>query len=77
MTDQKLLARISVDPRVMDGKPVIADTRLTVAYVLGLLAHGATVEEVLAEYEQLTPEDIRACFLFATRTLGEVAFLPS
>lgn len=77
MTDQKLLAHISVDPRVMDGKPVIASTRLTVAYVLGLLAHGATVEEVLAEYEHLTPEDLRACFLFAARTLGEVAFLPS
>ena len=44
MTDQKLLAHISVDPRVMDGKPVIAGTRLTVAYVLGVLAHGASIE---------------------------------
>ncbi len=76
MEEQKLLERIVIDSRVMVGKPVIRGTRLTVAYILNLLAHGATVEEILEEYEGLTEEDIRACLLFATRSLGEVAFMP-
>jgi len=76
MTDERLLERISVDPRVMVGKPVIAGTRLTVAYILGLLAHGATPEEILSEYVHLSLEDIQACFLFASKLLETVAFLP-
>ena len=75
MTEQ-LLARISINPRIMVGKPVIAGTRLTVEYVLGLFAHGATIEDVLEEYEHLTVEDIQACFLFASKSLEQTAFLP-
>ena len=45
MSDEQLLARIGVDPRVMAGKPVIGGTRLTVEYILNLLAHGATMNE--------------------------------
>ncbi|MDH7489049.1 MAG: DUF433 domain-containing protein [Anaerolineae bacterium] len=45
----------------MVRKPVIRGTRLTVEYVLNLLAHGATVDEIIQEYEGLTPEDIQAC----------------
>jgi len=45
MKEQKLLDRTTLDPRVMVGKPVIAGTRLTVEYVLNLLAHGATFDE--------------------------------
>ncbi|PSQ79412.1 MAG: hypothetical protein BRD37_00205, partial [Bacteroidetes bacterium QH_8_67_23] len=41
MSDQKLLERITLDPEVMAGKPVIRGTRLTVDYVLNLMAHGA------------------------------------
>jgi uncharacterized protein (DUF433 family) len=67
MSDQELLERITLNPRVMAGKPVIKGTRLTVEYVLNLLAHGATNEEILSEYEGLAPEDIRACFLFAVK----------
>ena len=44
MTDQQLLKRISWDPKIMVGKPVIQGTRLTVEYVLNLLAHGSTNE---------------------------------
>ena len=76
MDDQQLLERITLDPKVMVGKPVIRGTRLTVEYVLNLLAHGATMEEMLAEYEGLTHEDIQACILFATRSLEDVTFLP-
>ncbi|MBM4431768.1 MAG: DUF433 domain-containing protein [Chloroflexi bacterium] len=76
MTDQDLLKRIVVNPRVMAGKPVVQGTRLTVEYILNLLAHGATAEEILAEYQGLSHEDIRACLLFATRSLEDTAFMP-
>jgi uncharacterized protein (DUF433 family) len=76
MTDQKLLERITLDPQVMVGKPVIRGTRLTVDYMLGLLAHGATYEEVLSEYDGLEPEDLRACLLFASRSLADTDFAP-
>lgn len=76
MSDQQLLDRISVDPRVMAGKPVIKGTRLTAEYVLNLLAHGTTAEEILAEYQGITREDIQACILFATRSLEDTTFMP-
>jgi uncharacterized protein (DUF433 family) len=65
MKEQNLLNRISSSPRVMVGKPVIRGTRLSVEYILNLLAHGATVTEILEEYEGLVEADIRACLLFA------------
>ena len=76
MNDQQLLERITLNPKVMVGKPVIKGTRLTVEYILNLLAHGATVREVLEEYEGLTQEDIQACFLFAAKSLGSTDFMP-
>ena len=66
MKDQELLERITLNPKVMVGKPVVKGTRLTVEYILNLLAHGATTEDILEEYQGLQPEDIQACFLFAT-----------
>lgn len=76
MSDQELLGRIVLDPKVMTGKPVIRGTRLTVEYILNLLAHGGTVEEILEEYQGLTREDVQACLLFATRSLESSTFLP-
>ncbi len=76
MKDEQLLKRIVLDPKIMVGKPVIKGTRLTVDYILNLLAHGMTVAEVLQEYNGLTGEDIQACFLFATKSLGDTAFMP-
>lgn len=76
MTDQQLLNRIVLDPKVMAGKPVILGTRLTVEYVLNLLAHGATFSEILDEYDGLTTQDIQACLLFATKSLSETEFMP-
>jgi len=76
MNDQKLLERITVDPKVMVGKPVIKGTRLTVEYILNLLAHGATITEILSEYRGLTQDDIQACILFATRSLESTTFMP-
>ncbi len=67
MNDEALLDRITFNPKVMAGKPVIKGTRLTVELVVNLLAHGATTAEILDEYKGLTPEDIQACLLFARR----------
>jgi len=60
----------------MVGKPVIRGTRLTVEYILKLLGNGASVADILDEYEGLTEEDIRACLLFAARFLQETSFIP-
>ena len=65
MNDETLLERITLNPKVMVGKPVIRGTRLTVQFILNLLAHGATTDEILDEYDGLTLEDIKACLLFA------------
>ena len=63
MNAQDLLRRITVDPEVMVGKPVIRGTRLTVEHMVGLLAHGMTFEEVIDEFE-IEREDLQACLLF-------------
>jgi uncharacterized protein (DUF433 family)/predicted nuclease of predicted toxin-antitoxin system len=76
MKDQELLGRIAVDPKVMVGKPVIRGTRLTVEFILNLLAHGATAEDILTEYKGLTQEDIQSCILFATKSLESMTFMP-
>jgi len=59
----------------MVGKPIIKGTRLTVEYILGLLAHGVTIDEILGEYPGLVKDDIYACLLFATKTLEDVSFV--
>jgi len=76
MKDQELLERITINPKVMVGKPVIRGTRLTVEFILNLLAHGATVTEIISEYKGLTKEDIQACILFATKSLENTTFMP-
>jgi len=76
MTNQQLLERITADPAVKAGRPVIKGTRLTVDFILNLLAHGATTQEILDEYDGLVEADIQACLLFATKSLEETTFMP-
>jgi len=76
MEQNQLLERITLNPQIMVGKPVIRGTRLTVQYILNLLAHGATVDELLQEYKGLTKEDILACLLYASETLEDTTFMP-
>ena len=76
MNGHPLLERITANPKIMVGKPVIKGTRLTVEYVLNLLAHGATETEILDEYQGLTHEDIQACLLFAAQSLESTLFMP-
>lgn len=76
MKDEQLLERIVLNPKVMVGKPVIRGTRLTVDFILNLLAHRATEDEILNEYKGLTRKDIQACYLFATKSLENTEFMP-
>lgn len=76
MKDEQLIERIVLDPKVMVGKPVIRGTRLTVDFILNLLAHGMKESDILDEYKGLTLEDIQACFLFATNSLKNTEFMP-
>ncbi len=59
MKDAQLMDRIVLNPDIMAGKPVIRGTRLTVDFILNLLAHGATQEEIINEYQGLSLEDTR------------------
>lgn len=76
MTDEQLLERIVINPKLMAGKPVIKGTRLSVEYIINLLAHGTTAIEILQEYQNLTLEDIQACLLFASKSLSNTTFMP-
>jgi uncharacterized protein (DUF433 family) len=57
--------RITIDPNIRSGKPCIKGTRITVADVFDYLGGGMSIEQVLADFPDLTAEDIRACFAFA------------
>ena len=64
MKSHPLLERISIDPRVCFGKPTVRGTRIWVSLILDLLAGGMSMGELLEEYPQLTPEDIRAAIAY-------------
>jgi uncharacterized protein (DUF433 family) len=70
MNESDLLKRITVDPKIFDGKPILRGHRLAVEHVIGMLAAGSTEEEILAGYDWLEPEDIRACLVYARRAVA-------
>ncbi len=72
-----LLDRISVDPAVRFGKPCVRGTRLSVGDVLGYLAGGMSEDEVLADFPQLTREDLRACYAFAAERERRLMAIPA
>lgn len=61
--------RIVVNPDVLVGKPVIKGTRIAVEFVVDLLGRGWTTDEILGEYDHLTPEDVQACLAYAGEIL--------
>ena len=69
MTKQELLQRIRTDPQVVAGRPRIQGTRLTVRYIVSLLASGASVDDVLSEHPNLAREDVYACLAYASEVL--------
>ncbi len=63
--------RIAINPDVLGGKPVIKGTRMSVEFVVGLLAQGWSVEDVLGEYDHITREDVLACLAYAHQLLAD------
>jgi uncharacterized protein (DUF433 family) len=63
-------ARISIDPNVCHGKPVIRNTRVLVSNILGDLATGATHQEIIANYPNITEDDIKAALEFGSELAG-------
>ncbi|MEW5920672.1 MAG: DUF433 domain-containing protein [Bacillota bacterium] len=67
----KLLERITVDPKIMVGKPTIRGLRITVEQILKALAGGVSLQEILDDYPELESEDIQAVLLYAAERIGE------
>ena len=65
MEEKKLLERITVNPKIFGGKPIIRGRRLAVEHILGMLAAGDTVDTILEGYPWLELEDIQACLAYA------------
>lgn len=65
MAEEQLLKRITADPEIFGGKPIIRGMRISVELILSLLAQGETVDAILADYPDLEPEDIQACLAYA------------
>jgi uncharacterized protein (DUF433 family) len=69
--------RITVDPKVLTGKPVIRGTRLSVEFVIGLMADGWSEAEILANYPGIGHDDVIACLAYARDTLSSERVFPS
>ena len=65
MNEQDLLRRITVNPEIFGGKPIIRGMRISVELILSLLAQGETADAILADYPDLTKDDIQACLAYA------------
>jgi uncharacterized protein (DUF433 family) len=68
--------RITIDPKVLVGKPVIKGTRIAVEFVINLLAQGWSESEIVRNYPGLTHEDILACLKYAGETLQSEKVYP-
>lgn len=69
-------SRITLDPKVLVGKPVLRGTRLAVGFVLELKANGWSDEQIIANYPGVTTEDIRACLAYAKELLDQERVFP-
>jgi uncharacterized protein (DUF433 family) len=65
MPQDELLGRITANPDIFGGKPIIRGMRISVELILSLLAQGQSPQEILDDYPGLQPEDIRACLAYA------------
>jgi uncharacterized protein (DUF433 family) len=70
MTEEDLLRRITADPEIFGGKPIIRGMRIPVELILSLLAQSVSFEEILDDYPALEPEDVRACLAYARAVIA-------
>jgi len=71
MSETELLKRITINPKIFGGKPIVRGRRLAVEHVLGMLVAGDSPQTLLAAYPWLELEDIQACLLYARKLVGE------
>jgi uncharacterized protein (DUF433 family) len=71
MINENLMARITANPKIFGGKPIIRGMRISVELILSLLAQGETTEAVMEDYPELQPEDIRACLAYAHAVIAQ------
>ena len=76
MSEPDLLARITFNPQIYGGKPIIRGRRLAVEHVLGMMAAGDTTETLLAAYPWLELDDVRACLLYARKMVAQERIEP-
>ena len=76
MEEKKLLERISINPKIFGGKPIIRGRRLAVEHILGMLAAGDSSETILEGYPWLEPEDVQACLVYARKVVGHERIEP-
>jgi uncharacterized protein (DUF433 family) len=76
MNEKKLLERITVNPKIFGGKPIIRGRRLAVEHVLGMLAAGDSIETILEGYSWLEPEDVQACLVYAYKLVAHERIEP-
>ena len=70
MNDRELLARITFNPEIFGGKPIIRGMRISVELVISLLAQNVGIEEILSDYPSLAREDIQACLAYARAVIA-------
>jgi uncharacterized protein (DUF433 family) len=70
MIDETLLGRITANPDIFGGKPIIRGMRISVELILSLLAQGETPGAILADYPDLEPDDLRACLAYAQAVIA-------
>jgi uncharacterized protein (DUF433 family) len=71
MRDQELLRRITVNPDIFGGKPIIRGMRISVELILSLLAQGETEDVILADFPDLVHDDVRACLAYAHAVIAQ------
>lgn len=69
MAEDDLLQRITVNPRIFGGKPIIRGMRMAVEHIVNMLAAGETPEHLLQQFPFLEPLDLKACLVYASRSL--------
>jgi len=74
--DEQLWERISIDPKIMTGKPVIRGTRIPVELILRMLAQGISESDILREYSRLQLDDVRAALAYAAQVLANEDVFP-
>ena len=74
--ERELLKRITVNPAIFGGKPIIRGRRLAVEHVLGMLAAGDTAAKIREGYPWMETEDVQACLVYARRVVGQERIEP-